>query len=168
MTESPLPTHCIPSYASFVNEVFSPSPILRTFVPFLSPSGVHSVPPFHAALSPPAARSYASIGTYSLSLKGFLVLNYCYFSIGPARLSTTLFGKIEPGEGNFPDTIWYLPDSSHIIFRIINRATFFTKLRGSSVFEMNCLRCSLLIYNPSYCTMLLYPICPFCEASIFS
>ena len=29
LAESPLPTHCIPSYASFVNEVYSPSPILR-------------------------------------------------------------------------------------------------------------------------------------------
>ena len=81
MAESPLPTHCIPSYASFVHEVFSPSPILRIFILFLSPSGVHSVPPPHAALSPPAARSYVSIGAYSLSLKGLLVLNYCYFSI---------------------------------------------------------------------------------------
>ena len=70
LAESPLPTHCVPTYASFVNEVFSPSPILRTCVPFLSPSGVHSAPPPHAALSPPAARSYASIEAYSLSISG--------------------------------------------------------------------------------------------------
>ena len=72
LAESPLPTHCVPTYASFVNEVFSPSPILRTCVPFLSPSGVHSAPPPHAALSPPAARSYASIEAYSLSISGLI------------------------------------------------------------------------------------------------
>jgi hypothetical protein len=70
LAESPLPTHCVPTYASFVNEVFSPSPILRICIPFLSPSGVHSAPPPHAALSPPAARSYASIEAYSLSISG--------------------------------------------------------------------------------------------------
>ena len=34
LAELPLPTHCIPSYASFVNEVFSPSPILPDPVRF--------------------------------------------------------------------------------------------------------------------------------------